>query len=804
MNTSNLKLIWRNLWKNANISAINIIGLSVSLAISALIALFLNFEGGFDKSNAAYGDMYRLVTTFKYPNSPERETALASPMMGSYLQRESGDIEAYLRVMTDIENFIGRANERETTIKKSLQVDTSFFTFFNYPLLFGDKKSVFDKPENIVIARQVSEALFGAENPVGKMFDYTFSLDAERDTTVHYMISGVLDDLPKNSHLQFDALTFLDDRQFEQQEMGNRWHGVNTNTYFRVRPSANADGKLAESFPKLLKKEMPNSDMVSLSLQPFSDIHLGSMALEYDHNNFQKSDRKYMKVLGLVAIFILLISSINFANLTTVLGMRRVQEVGVRKSLGATGANILGQFLGESMLMAMIGGGLAIVWVELLRKPFLSLVGKDVDMAYTPAMISWFIGAVILLGLLAGIYPAIQAARYSAVEAFKNSVTSLSVKRPFVQGLVVLQFVLSGMLIIGALVSHNQLKYMQNKDLGFNYAQVVEIDLGMGNGWKSTAIKKELAAVPGVMEASGSSASLGTLDGQNGLLVRNQETKQFENFPMATVRVAPNFFRLYDMKFVVGHAPTEESASKEMEFVVNQSFLEKVGLKGDPIGNEIMINGFEADKVGRIVGVIHDIHHNTLHHKIEPISFLASDFTPIISLKVNPANMQAVLKQFQAVWNEHIKDRPFEYKFVDERFAQLYESENRLGQILLVATILSILIACLGLLALSAFIIQQRTKEIGIRKVLGATTAGIVGLLSKDFLKLVILSMAFASPLAYFLMEKWLQDFAYHTNIAWWVFALTVAIGVSVAFVTVSFQGIKAALANPVNSLRSE
>ena len=656
MNLINFKLIWRNLLKNANISIINIIGLSVSLAICILIVLFLQFEYSFDKSNPGHNDIYRLLTTFKYPNSPESQTAEASPMMGPYFERESGDVEKYLRISTNRENFLCKANNKEVTIGKSIQADSTFFSFFDFPLLYGNKIAAFQNPDNILLTRKVSEQLFGEGNPVGKIMDYTYSKGVEGDTTVQFVISAVFDDLPKNSHLQFDALTWLDDRIFDQHSEGERWHGVSTITYLKCRPNTVASELTAE-LPKILEKEMPGHDMIALNLQSFSDIHLGSMQLDYDANNFQKSDWKYMKILGLVAVFILLISSINFANLSTVLALRRVKEVGVRKSLGASKNNVLWQFLDEAVMLSVIGGMLALFWVELLRKPFLSLIGREIELTVSPIILFGFIGAVILLGLLAGLFPALKAKRYSAVEAFQKKGTSLSVKRPFVQRLVVLQFVLAGMLIIGSIVSQHQLNFMKTKDLGFNYNQIIELDLGYSNSVRAEAIKKELGALPNIIEVSGSDVSLGAVDDQQGLLVQTEEKAEFENFPMSINRVNHNFFDLYEMEFLAGQSPSIEGEESEKEYVVNESFIKLVGWKEDPIGKYLVraMPGLTENDIGRVVGVIKDIHHNTLHHQIEPICFQVSDISPIVSLKVHSSDMHQVLRQAQKVWNGHIK-----------------------------------------------------------------------------------------------------------------------------------------------------
>ncbi|MFK7774145.1 MAG: FtsX-like permease family protein [Saprospiraceae bacterium] len=804
MNITNVKLIWRNLLKNASITSINIFGLSVSLAVSTLIILFLQFEYSFDTSNQNQENLYRLNTTFKYPNSPENQTAMASPMMGPYLQRESSDVEDYLRIMTHNMNFTCRANGKETTIEKSLQADSSFFSFFNYKLLHGNPEDAFDKLENILITRQISEDLFGMENPVGNSLEYTYTLASGNDTTEQFIIAAVFDDLPANSHLQFEALTTLDGRQFEGMDVGNQWHGVSTNTYLQLRSSSQKPQQVAAKFPTFLEKEMPGHDMIGLTLQAFKEIHLDSSQLAFDNNNFQKSNRKYLQILGLIALFILLISSVNFANLSTVLGMRRVREIGVRKALGANRSNVLFQFLGEAILMAVISGALSLLLIWFLCEPFLLLLGRDIDLVFSLSTFGIYIFAIIMLGVLSGLYPAIQAARFSAVETFRRLGTSISIKRPFIQRLVVLQFVLSGMLIIGSMICYQQLNFLQAKELGFQYDQVVNVNLGNGNWMHSTEMKKEISSIPGVIELSGSNAILGTFENQNGVAVRNQETNEWDTYPMEITRVEPNYFDFYKMEFIAGQAPTPVGAVSEREYVVNESFIKRVGWTDDPIGKEVVRATLGLEGKGIVVGVIKDIHHNTLRNAITPICFQASNTTSVLSVKISPSNLKTVLPQIEQKWNTYIKDRPFDYQFMDEHFASIYESEQRLSQILLIATILSILIACLGLLALSTFIIQQRTKEIGIRKVLGASAIGIVSLLSKDFLKLVFIALVIATPVAWYVMNNWLQDFAYRVEIQWWVFALAGIVSIVVAFITVSSQSLKAALTNPVDSLKNE
>ena len=795
--------MWRNLWKNSKLNAINIFGLSISLAICALIGLYLHFDLTFDKSMAGYAGNYRLLTTFKYPNSAESITALSSVMMGPYLQRESHDIVNYLRVISGEKDFICRAGEREIAIGKSLQVDSTFLTFFNQSVLYGSKNDLFSKPENIVLTEPVVDRLFGQINPVGRTIEYTYNLSTGVDTTILYMISGVLKPPPANSHLQFDALTVIDDAQYESWDKSNRWHGVVANTYFKLRSGAESS-KVQGQFSLILDREMPGSEMIGLSLQPFSEIHLGSVGLTYDENNYLKSDRKYLLILSSIAFFILLISGINFANLSTVLAIKRTQEVGIRRVLGAESKDVFWQFLRESLAMSLFAGCLGLIMVELLRRPFLALLGRDLNLALPPTVLLYFSAVVVVLGIISGIYPSIKASSSSASKILRGAKTSVSMRRPFVRRLVILQFILSAILMIGSMICYQQIKFLKDKDLGFQYTQVLELQIGENNWMHSPAIKKELAQIPGIVSVSSSDHSLGTMDDQNGVMVRDPQTRQWLNFPMTIIRADYNYFDLYKMEFATGNAPTPVGAENELEYVVNESFVKKVGWKEDPVGQEIMRAGLPDNMVGRVVGVIRDVHHNTLRNGIDPICIQASTVSSIVSLRFENTNISHLLSRLQEVWTKYVKDKPFAYRFMDDHFADLYKNETRLGQALLLATCLSIFIACLGLLALSSFIIGQRTKEIGVRKVLGASILSLLMLLSKDFLKLVIIAFLIACPLAYWMMTLWLQDFAYHVEIGWGLFLLAGITAIFIALVTVAFQSLQSVLADPINSLRIE
>lgn len=801
MNPLSFKTTLKSIVKYPGVSLINWAGLAIGLTVCGFIALFLQHEYRFDRFHPNAERIYRLNTTFKYPNSPERPTAMASIMMGPFLQRESGAVEDYLRIVSGSEDFLIRTENKQTAVKKSLVADAEFFTFFNFPLRYGDAESALKSPQGIVISSAVSEQLFGQENPIGKIIDFTYSLTPERDTTERYPITGVFETLPLHSHLQFDAVFPLDEKLYHW-DIENRWHSIVTNTYLRLRPGQTEEN--AANFEKLLPKEMPNAQMIGLSLQPLSEVHLGSMKLEYDLNNFQRSDRKYAYVLGFVAVFILLIGGINFTNLYSVLANRRMKEVAVRKSIGASKGDVIRQFLGESLLLASLAGVAAIGAIGFLKAPFQELMGRALDMQINPFFVAGMMGLAALAGAAGGLIPALRLSNFSAARAFQQNSTASSTKQPFISSLVVLQFSLSVVLIIGMVVCHQQLWFLRNKDLGYNTSQIVKVDLGLGNLLKYPTLKEALLKIPGVEAVSGSSHELGDIQSMMGLLVQNAETRAWENYPMNLIFADRNFFELHDISFVNGAAPSLEGTETGREYVVNEAFLKKMGWKGNPVGQGIMRAGLPESEIGKVVGVVKDFHQSSLRSAIEPICIQASQVHQILEVKLAVADLSEVLPQLSAVWSQHIIDRPFDYEFLDDHFAALYAAEAQLGRSLLVATLLAIAIACLGLLGLSAFIIQQRTKEVGIRKVLGATVAGITGLLAKDFLKLVVVSIFIASPVAYWLMNQWLSDFAYRIEMQWWMFALAGAGALALAFLTVSFLSVKAALANPVESLRSE
>ncbi|MCB9305373.1 MAG: ABC transporter permease [Lewinellaceae bacterium] len=794
----------RHFVKYPVISLVNLTGLALGLAVCGLIALFLRYEWAYDRSNPRADRSYRLVTTFKYPNSPERATALSAAPMGPFLQHNNPDVEAYLRVLTWEEDFLCRSEGRSAGVEKCLAVDSSFFSFFELPLRYGEPAKVFGHSNNILISEALNRQLFDGGNSLGRTLEHRYSRQSGKDTTVFYTIAGVFERTASPSHLQCDAIIPLDERQFESMDPNARWHGVVVNTYLRLRAQAPPPAQVATTFSGLLKGEMPNSQMIALDLQAMPDIHLGSMNLEYDYNNFEKSDRKYLYVLGLIALLILLIAGINFTNLSFALANRRMKEVAVRKTIGASRFDLIRQFMGESLLLACLAGALSLLLIPLLEPVFGRLIDRAPAWRIDASYIAGLGMLVLALGIVSGIFPALRLSQFSAAKAFQRHSRSGSVRQPFVRGLVVAQFSLSVMLIAGMLICYRQLWFLRHADMGYDPSQVIQVEMGDANYFKYPALKAEISRIPGVEAVSGSSHTIDAITTVNGVMVRRPDAGKWENFPMNIIRADANLFETLDLPFLAGTPPGPEQAATGRAYVVNESFLKKVGWKGDPLALQVIRNGLPETEIGRVAGVIRDFHQNTLHRPIEPICIQISEANSVLLVRLRTAARQETLAAISDIWKQQIADRPFDYAFLDDRFAAMYAAEERLGQSLLAATLLAILIACMGLLALSSFVIQQRSKEVGVRKVLGASVSSVVMLLSREYLVLVALAVVIATPPAWYLMQQWLEDFAYRIDIQVWVFAVAGLCAAAAAFATVGTISARAALANPVQALRDE
>lgn len=804
------KIALKNLLRYRMVSGINLLGLSVGFAACGLIVLFLLHERGFDRFHTHYDRLCRVNTTMQYPGASASNVAYTSWPMGPFLKEAfSDEVDDFCRLVFLDKEFLLKNGETSAKLGNVFAVDSNFFQTFDFQLLYGEEKLAFSKPNNIVLTRRIAEKLFDSiEASLGETVTKTFvSALSQRDTTVRYEVSAVVENPPAHSHLQFDALCTHAQRPYWvvwNPEAMVDWHVLTTITYLKLRSSHTNRAALQAQIPEQLKNRMKGAQNVAHELQPMSDIHLGSKHLAADvEANFGQFDRSYLFIFGVIGLFLLLIACVNYANLNTVLASRRAKEVAVRKAIGANRRAVIQQFIGEAMLTSALALALAFGFIYALQ-PILETLDYPMNALSRLPTIPFIGGAValsLLLGMISGAYPAFFIERLAPAKVLRGNQTDTRQKQYFVSVLVTAQFTVAIALMVGTLVVERQMQFLQKTDLGYQPAQILTLDLGIANLMKGAALKAKLAEVPSVEGVALADQTLGEGLTQNGALFV-KDGKQ-EHIALPCFSVDEDFIPLYNIKMIAGRPFEPISTATATQYIINETLARKIGwTPEEAIGQPFTFAGIQ--ETGSVIGVAKDFHFTSLHHRIEPMAMRAIEWTSIASVKVSTADLPATLSRLEEVWKTTITDKPFDYQFLDEQFAQTYAAEQRLSRLAGLGAGLAIFIACMGLFALTMFIAQARTKEIGIRKVLGASVAGVTGLLAKDFMKLVVIAILIASPIAWYFMNRWLADFAYRIQIQWWMFVAAGAAAALIAFLTVGAQSIKAALANPVKSLRSE
>ncbi|MFC5410986.1 ABC transporter permease [Larkinella bovis] len=797
-----LKIAWRNLWKNKVFSAINVIGLAVGMAACILILLFVTFENSFDGIHKK--NIYRLDEVQKFPGMvAPQNVALSMFPMGPTLVREFPEIRNFVRVRPN-QKVPLTYGDKKIVLPQILWADSTFLDLFDYQLLKGDKKSILKNPNSVVLTEERATAFFGNDDPIGKTL-VVYSSD-----TTSFKVTGVIENAPKNSHLQFDGLFSFN--TFVKADAMNNWGGNWLVTYLEL--AANTDvASLEKKFPAYLKKHMKEGGwkFYELFLQPLRAVHGHSTTITHDYINFQKFDQSYTYIFSVIALIVLLIACVNFMNLSTAKSAGRAKEVGVRKSVGAERAQLSVQFIGESILLSFIALLFAVLLVKLFLPYVNNLSQRQLEFSFltNPGLLLLFAGFAVLIGLISGIYPAFFLSAFQPTKVLKGIVETGRNKGSLRNMLVVGQFTGAVFLIIATAFVVRQLRYMQERDPGFSHDQVVILPLNSLTNPKFSAIKQELLASPLVTAVTGSQQRLGNNLHQTG--VRFHGDGPVREMATSQVIVDPDYLTLYKIPVLYGrNFLKDRETDNGKAYIINETLAKEL-LKEQPkatmqslIGRNFGFGGL--DSLGRIVGIAKDFNFNSLHHKIETLCiFNQKDWGySEMSVRINGRNTRAAVAYMQSVWNKLAPDQPFEYTFLDEHFAELYRADGQVSEIVGILASLAILISCLGLFGLASFSAERRVKEIGIRKVLGASVTGIIALLSRDFLKLVLIAILIASPVAWYAINRWLQDFAYRISIDWWVFALAGALAILIALLTVSFQSIKAALMNPVSSLRSE
>ena len=804
-----LKIAFRNLTKYKFISFINLFGLTLGLICCLLIFIFILHELSYDKYHPNADRVYRVTRRFSNPETGALSLHLSTvaPPFGPLLQNDFKEIENMTRLLQNGTTAI-RYNDKMLNEPDVYFADDKFFDFFKADVLQGNPQKALAAPYSVMMTDETAKKYFGNEDPMNKVIRVNFG------NYFDFKVTGIYKPLSSNTHFHPDMMlsfnTLKDTLIYGAENLRTNWGNNSFFTYLRL-PEGYDPKKLEVQFPAFLNRHMNEggpikpSQWTSLSLQKLTDIHLTSHT---DYEAEENGDIKRVYIFSAIALFILLIACINYMNLSTARSTLRAREIGIRKTVGAQRKEIMAQFLSESVLVSWIAMLLAFAFSWLLIPWLNDISGQQLSIS---VLMEWYIILPILLvpfvvGILSGLYPALFMSYFQPVKVLKGFLRTGGGNISFRKVLVTLQFAISIILIICTAIVFSQMKYMQNKSLGFDKEQIITLPYVTELNDKYDAFRTELLASSSIKNA-GRSSRIPTgrlLDAMGSKMMRGDSLAPV-NADIKYVAADQDFISTYGVKVLAGRGFSREFGSDTSAFLINEASVTVLGLKSneDAIGKDFGYGG----RTGKIIGVFNDFHFESMHQKIVPLVLLvprnANNFGRI-SIKVAGANAAAALAHIEKTWKNFLPETPYQYTFLDENFARLYKAEERQKTLFTTFACIAIFIACLGLFGLSAFTISQRIKEIGIRKVLGASVSTIVTLLSKDFLKLVIISAIIAFPIAWFAMSKWLQDFAYRIDMPWWVFLAAGIIAALIALLTISFQAIKAAIANPVKSLRTE
>lgn len=807
------KIAFRNLWKNKGYSAINIFGLAIGLATCLLITLYVTDELSYDKHFKNSDRIYRINSDIRFGGADLHMTQ-TSDMMGQLLKKDYPQVEEYTRVYTnDGAKLIKKGNEYITEPRVA-NADSTFFTVFQLPAIEGDTRTALNKPNTVVISESAAKKYFGSVNVVDKIIEVK-----EDSMNTPYKITAVIKDMPSETHFNFEFL-------FSMKNLNYQWGQLtshNFNTYLLLKPGTDYKAfeknfeqysvkyvlPFAQQFIKISSMDefRKAGNKLEYTLIPLTDIHLRS---DFTFEITPSGNIQYVYIFSAVALFILILACINFMNLSTARSTKRAKEVGIRKVLGTERTTLIGQFLVESTITAAIALIIAIGIAYLVLPLFNDVAAKSLSI--NDLLGKYILPFIILLpfvvGLLAGSYPALYLSGFRPITVLKGNMGTGFKKSNLRNALVVFQFATSIILIIGTFIVYNQLNYIQNKKLGFNKDQVLIIDGAYALGNKLQAFKNDVLAMQGV--SSGTLSSY--LPVTNSSRSDNSFSKEAVMGPesgidMQTWMIDYDYIKTMGMEIVKGRNFSKDYGSDSAAMLITETTARMLGFD-DPIGKTIYSpTGAPGDGALvpiKVIGLVKDFHFESLRKKLGPLCFFLRSSTGLASFKVSAASVKGLIPQIESKWKALAPGMPFSYRFMNDSFNEMYRSEQRAGTLAIVFAVLAILIACLGLFGLVTYMAEQRTKEIGIRKVLGASVGNVVTMLSKDFLVLVAIASVLAFPIAWWAMNKWLQDFEYRINIGAWVFITAAIAAFLIALLTVSFQAIKAAVANPVKSLRTE
>ncbi len=797
-----LLVAFRNLRKNKIYSIINLSGLAIGIASCLIIYLFIADELSFDQFHSKKASIYRLDEVQTFDGTNAQNVALSMPGMGPNLVQEFPEIENYTR-------FWGRGKTlfkhgtQQIMINESVMVDSTFLDIFDFEMISGDRSSALDKPNTVVLTEESAIKMFSRTDVIGESLTIP-----NRNEEVALKVTGVLKDTPENSHLQFDALVSISTGTQQNPEFNNEFGSNYLVTYLLLNPAADISN-LESKFPDFMISHMNEDivDYINLYLQPLNEIHLGSVDMDHDYFNYREFDSTYVKVFVIMAIFVLLIASINFMNLSTARSTTRSKEVGLRKSIGANKSQIVNQFLGESVLLSFLALAIALLLTFLFIPLLNEMAGRSLrfsEIITNPAVVGSAIGGTLIIGILAGVYPAFVISSFNTVNVLKGK-ASMKGKNSWLQSLLVIgQFVVAITLIISTILALQQFNFMKNKDIGYNIDQIVLVPLDFASNDQYRTIKTELLKETDIVGVTASGQRIGNNFHQWGF--KFQSDTAVMQVAVSNVNVDFDFFEVYGIKMKEGRPFSKAySTDPEFGFIVNEALVEEFGLK-NPLGRQVGHGHYHNDSLGTIVGITENFNFNSLHHQVNTlaISLHPNWGYSEMSVKIKGENMASTIKTIENIWKKVSPEAPFEYSFLDQHFDTLYASEEQMTKIVPIIATLAIFIACMGLFGLSTITIEQRIKEIGIRKVLGASISQLFVLLSKKFTILTLTAFIISIPLTYFLMTGWLAEFAFHIEIGTFVFLIGGCITLLIAVGTVSFKTITASLKNPTETLKYE
>ena len=800
-----LTIAFRNLWRQKAFTAINIVGLSVGLASCLLIVLYVLHELSYDGYHSHADRMYRM-TMHARMDEKDINLAYSSGPAGQALLRDSPGVEAVTRLRKEGAFLVKHGQKVTIKEEKVAFVDSNFFSVFALPMMKGNPKNALVEPNTLVLTKTTAHKYFGEEDPIGQSLTM--------GNLGLFRVTGVCEDVPSNTHFHYDMFG-----SFESVKTGNKWLASGAYTYVRLREGHSIEQveaisqgfvnkyiapEIKEFFGMNFTDFQKKGNRFGFNFQPITAIHLHS---DLDDELEANSDAKYVYIFSVIALFILLLACINFTNLSTASSTGRSKEVGIRKVLGSVRTQLVSQFLTESVLLTFFALVLALGLVVLLLPHFNALSGKQFTTGdlVNGRLLLGTVAACLLVGLLAGSYPAFVLASFKPITVLKGKLQIGGQNGWLRNALVITQFVVSIGMIIATIVANRQIRFMQNKKVGFDKEQVLVLHDTHVLGAKTDALKAELAKLPSVVQvasagflpAGHTSQSVDGIQVRDGARTATHRSKGYY--------IDEDYLPTLGISLAQGRNFSKAFSTESSSVLLNEAAVRAYGFK-NPLGQQISTvgDGTEGSKrTYTVVGVVKDFHFESMHRRIEPLVIFYGKDNNQLALRIQTNDIPTLLQKIEQQWKT-TADTPFAYSFLNERFTKMYQSEQHISQLFTVFAGLAILIACLGLFGLAAFTTHQRTKEIGVRKVLGASVTGIVTLLLTHYLKLILIATLIASPIAGYTMSQWLRDFAYRIDLPWWAFALAGVLATAVAVLTVSYLAIKAALVNPVKSLKSE